>query len=79
MRFNDYYRVEISAGTKTKSFWASRVSKGTFRKVNREGGWKGNTLEIVMGLPEDFISIQPARLNLVYGTLEVIKKEPKEL
>lgn len=73
---NTFWRVTVNTQQGRRTYWARDLRKDgerfSFRVVTHEGSRK-DVEHIVIGLGADMVSARPARLNLTYGTLELIE------
>jgi hypothetical protein len=71
----NYQRVQVNVATadgkgQTRWYWGTPVNERVFRVTGRDGVWTG---EFFVGAPGDYLKRFPARMNLHYCELEVIK------
>lgn len=69
----EYWRITVNIGNgKQRRFWATNLQRISdqfvFYVVNRDGD---QTDHIVAGKGDDMASIEKARLNLFFGTMEL--------
>jgi hypothetical protein len=67
----EYWRVTVNAASGRKTYWASDFSrKGNrfvFAVVDRAGSKTG---KVVLGMGDDLVSVQDAKLNLFFATMQ---------